>query len=446
MRRQAVLVALALVLTPLGAQGADLVVWWDKGLYAQEDEALQETVAAFQQETGKQVELVLYPLNELPDKLAAALKADRPPDLAFGNLINTHIPRWAFEGRLVDLTDAIGPFSNLFGADQLDRAVLLDATTGQRALYGLPIGEVTEYIHVWKSLLERAGLSLGDVPTDWEGFWSFWCNRAQPAVRKALGRNDLWGVGLAMSGEAADTMDQFFQFVVAYDAHYVTQDGRLIIDDPEVRRKLVKAIDRYTGVYRRDCTPPNSVSWNDTGNNQAFLAQTVIMTANGTLSIPNALKRERPEDYRSNAATIEWPLDPSGEAFPIQVQMFQAVAFARGAHVAAAKEFVRFLMAEGWLAHYLDFSGERMLPSVPALLDSPFWLDPSDRHHMIAVIQAKTRPAAHDYTVASGEIGHEEVFNQSVWDNAIHRIVTENISPEQAVDEAIARIKQILAE
>ena len=42
--------------------------------------------------------LVLYPLNELPDKLAAALKADRPPDLAFGSLLNTHIPRWAFEG------------------------------------------------------------------------------------------------------------------------------------------------------------------------------------------------------------------------------------------------------------------------------------------------------------------------------------------------------------
>ena len=32
------------------------------------------------------------------------------------------------------------------------------------------------------------------------------------------------------------------------------------------------------------------------------------------------------------------------------------------------------------------------------------------------------------------------------WAKAVHRIVTENISPEQAVDEAIARIKQILSE
>jgi multiple sugar transport system substrate-binding protein len=38
------------------------------------------------------------------------------------------------------------------------------------------------------------------------------------------------------------------------------------------------------------------------------------------------------------------------------------------------------------------------------------------------------------------------VNQEHVWAKAIHRIVTEGISPEQAVDEAIARIKQILAE
>ena len=38
------------------------------------------------------------------------------------------------------------------------------------------------------------------------------------------------------------------------------------------------------------------------------------------------------------------------------------------------------------------------------------------------------------------------VFQDHVWEDAVHRVVTEGISPEQAVDEAIARIKQILAE
>ena len=111
-----------------------------------------------------------------------------------------------------------------------------------------------------------------------------------------------------------------------------------------------------------------------------------------------------------------------------------------------AKEFFRFLMAEGWLAHYLDFSGERMLPSIPALLDQPFWLDPSDRHHMTAVIQAKTRPLSHQYGPASGDLRHDQIYNEHVWAKAVHRVAADGISPVQAVDEAIARIKQILSE
>jgi multiple sugar transport system substrate-binding protein len=268
----------------------------------------------------------------------------------------------------------------------------------------------------------------------------------QPAVRKALGRDDIWGIGRPMSTEANDTTDQFFQFVRAYDADYVTRDGKLVIDDTQIRRRLVNAIDSYTAIYRKGCTPPASLSWDDGGNNEAFLAQTVVMTTNLSLSIPNALKAERPEEYYNNVATIEWPVGPSGETFPTEGGFFETVAFKDGGNVATAKEFVRFLVAEGWLMHYLNLSGERMLPSIPALLDQPFWLDPSDPHHMAAVMQAEARPLAHDYTAASGDLGHDEIYNERVWRQAVHRIVTENITPEHAVDEAIARIKQILSE
>ena len=170
------------------------------------------------------------------------------------------------------------------------------------------------------------------------------------------------------------------------------------------------------------------------------------MTTNLSLSIPNALKVDHPHDYYQNTATIEWPLGPSGETYPTVGVSLQVVVFKDGANVATAKESVRFLVGEGWLMHYLDFSGERMLPSIPALLDQPFWLDPSDRHHMAAAMQAESRPLAHDYTAASGDLGHDRITNEGVWGNAVHRVAAEGISPEQAVDEAIARVKQILRE
>jgi multiple sugar transport system substrate-binding protein len=449
MRRNAVVLAAILLLIPPGARAADLVVWWDKPFYAQEEQALHETIAAFEQKTGKQVELVFHTDSELPGKLVAALAAGQPPDFAFGNQLENYVAQWAFEHQLVDLADTVGRSSEMFDPDALAWVTWRDAKNGQGALYGLPVGRMINHVHVWKSLMERAGLSIGDIPKTWAAFWSFWCDQVQPAVRKALGRDDIWGIGLAMSVEMPDTTVEFFQFVAAYDADYVTRDGRLVIDQPEIRRKLIRAIDDYTAIYRKGCTPPDSVSWpSGIYNNDKFLAQTVVMTPNASLSIPNALKRERPEDYYKNAATIEWPLGPDGELFPIEGVVVPAVVFNGGRNVALAKEFVRFLVAEGWLAHYLDFSAQRWLPAMSKLLDQPFWLDPNDPHQMASVMQLSSRSMAYHYAYAqiSGDWRHQLVTQEHVWPKAIHRIVTENISPEQAVDEAIARIKQILAE
>ena len=169
---------------------------------------------------------------------------------------------------------------------------------------------------------------------------------------------------------------------------------------------------------------------------------------NDSLSIPNALKLERPDDYYENSATIEWPLGPGGEAFPIRGGFWGAVIFNNGRNVETAKEFVRFLVAEGWLAHYLDFAGERILPPMPKLLEAPFWLDPSDRHRMAAAMQIALRPTQYDYAGATGDWRHDRVWQEQelTWAKAIHRVAAEGVSPEQAVDEAIARIKQILKE
>jgi ABC-type glycerol-3-phosphate transport system substrate-binding protein len=60
MRGRAVVLAAALAMAPIGvsAQAADLVVWWQSDFHPQEDEAVAEIVAAFEQGSGKEVELV----------------------------------------------------------------------------------------------------------------------------------------------------------------------------------------------------------------------------------------------------------------------------------------------------------------------------------------------------------------------------------------------------
>ena len=157
--------------------------------------------------SSKQVQLAFHPQQELADKIEAAVEAGQPPDFAFGTRIANYISKWAFDNRLVDLTDTVGHFSDLFDPDAVAGWVLLNQKTGQRALYALPMGRTTNHVHLWKSLLEQAGFTLDDIPKEWDAFWAFWCDQVQPAVRRATGRNDIWGVGLKMSGEAPDTQN-----------------------------------------------------------------------------------------------------------------------------------------------------------------------------------------------------------------------------------------------
>jgi multiple sugar transport system substrate-binding protein len=432
---------------PLGAKAADLVVWWEEGGYPEEDRAVAELVAAFEQKTGKQVELLQPTEDELFAKIEAALAVGQPPDFAYGILLQNYDDQWAYENRLVDLTDTIGHFSDLFDPDLLARATLLNGRTSGRGLYALPMGRGTNHVHVWQSLLERAGFTFADIPKEWEAFWTFWCDRVQPAVRRATGRDDIYGVALPMSIEAVDTHVELDQFALAYTPRWPPPTGWNLVEEPATRTILIQALELYTAIYKNGCTPPDAVDWTPIGNNRAFLEQRVVMTLNATLSIPNQLRAERPEDYHRNAATIEWPRNVIGGPLAHPGSADVAVAFREGGNPALAKAFVRFLVEDGWLAHWLDFSRDRILPPMQKLIDQPFWLDPSDPHRMRSAIQALSQPHSYGWW----GIGRDQerrfyLADAPIMGTAVHRVAAEGWSPERAADEAIARIKQILSE
>jgi multiple sugar transport system substrate-binding protein len=445
-RRHALFLALALAIASPGARAADLVVWWQTDFHANEDDAVAQIIAAFEQETGKRVELVQPAQGEIVDRVQAAVATGQPPDFLFGASAGLWAARWAYEDRLAELDGGLEPVLDLFDSDAIEVSTLLNGRTGRRGLYALPMGRHSNNLHVWNSLLERAGFTLADIPKEWGAFWAFWCDQVQPAVRRALGRDDIWAVGLPMSGAANDSAEELLQFQLAYGAPWLDLDRRPQIDNPAVRTGMIEALDAYAAIWRKGCTPPNSTSWTNIDNNKAFLTQTVVMTPNPTLSIPGALRSARPDDYYRNAATIDWPDGANGQPLVIEGLVVRAVVFKAGSNPALAGEFVRFLVQDGWLAHWLTFAGDRFMPPMRKLVEQPFWLDPSDPHRMRAAIQILTRPHLMNMDVRDNEWRSGRIWGENVWGRAVHRVVTEGVSPEQAVDEAIARIKQILGE
>src|SRR3954447_20308778 len=96
-------------------------------------------MAAFEHKTGKTVELTFLSQDVLPGKLQGAVDAGEPPDFEFGTTTNSLVPRWAREGRLVELSAALGPLTGLIDKDALAWATLPGGQTGREGLYGRPI-------------------------------------------------------------------------------------------------------------------------------------------------------------------------------------------------------------------------------------------------------------------------------------------------------------------
>src|SRR5260370_42073337 len=92
-------------------------------------------------------------------------------------------------------------------------------------------------------------------------------------------------MGQPMGVDSSDGFYSFLTFMDAYNVKLVSDDGKLLVDDPKVRQGLINALKDYTDPYTKSCTPPSSTSWKDPDNNVAFHNKTTVMTHNATISI-----------------------------------------------------------------------------------------------------------------------------------------------------------------
>ncbi len=84
MRIEVMALAAVLSTAPLDARAADLVVWWEQGTTARRTRRSRETIAAFEQDSGKNVELVFHPRQSCRAGSRRSRRASRLT-LAFGS-------------------------------------------------------------------------------------------------------------------------------------------------------------------------------------------------------------------------------------------------------------------------------------------------------------------------------------------------------------------------
>jgi len=429
-----------------------LTVWWGKGFYKAEDDALYAAIKKFEAKYPKiKIDLSLYAPQEMIPKSVAAMDAGNPPDVSYGDVYDFQVTaKWAFEDKLEDVTSIIDPIRARFEPAALSTTFLYDNVTKTRAYYAFPIKQQTMHIQYWKDMLADAGYKESDIPKDWKGYWDFWCTKVQAGYRQKTG-NRAFGTGFPMGVDSSDSFFSFLTFMDAYNIKLVSDSGKVLVDDPAVRQGLINALTDYTMVYAKGCTPPSATNWKDPDNNVAFANKTIALTHNATISIAatqldastnpaltEAQRATAKKNYTELIATAGFPNKPDGSKMTYRAAVKTGVIFKEAKNKAGAKLFVAFILDEANLTPYVEGSLGRWFPVTKNAQQSAFWK--TDPHRLVVYNQFMAGTTPFEFTK---NYKFTVLNNENVWAKAMNRILNEKVSVEQATDEMIARIKVV---
>ena len=429
-----------------------LTVWWVKGFYKAEDDALFAAIRKFEEKNKNiKIDLSLYPIQDMIPKTVAALDSGNPPDLAYADTYDFQVTaKWAYDGKLEDVTSVIDKVRNNFEPAALSTTFLYNNQAKNRAYYAYPIKQQTMHIQYWKDMLAESGYKESDIPKDWNSYWDFWCSKVQAGYRQKTGKRG-FGTGFPMGVDSTDSFFSFLTFMDAYNVKLVNDSGKLLVDDPSVRAGLISAMNDYTSVYAKGCTPPSSTSWKDPDNNVAFHNKTIVMTHNATISIAakwlddmnnQALTQEQRDlgkkNYYDLIATAGFPLKPDGTKMIYRSAVKTGVIFKDAKRKDLAKQFLAFMLDEQNLTPYVEGSLGRWFPVTKAAQQRPFWKADPARLAVYNQFMSGTTPFE-----ITKNFKFTVLNNENVWAKAMNRILNEKVPTDKAVDEMIARIKEV---
>jgi multiple sugar transport system substrate-binding protein len=442
--------AVLLPAVPASAQ-EKLTVWWTKGFYKSEDDALFEAIKKYEAKTKVKIDLSQYAPQDIIPKTVSALDAGTPPDVAYGDVYDFQVGgKWAFDGKLEDITDVIEPMKSAFAPNTIETTFLYSDKAKKKAYYAFPLKQQTMHIQYWIDMLDQAGFKESDIPKTWKEYWSFWCDKVQPASRKATGQRT-YGIGQPLGVDSSDSFYSFLTFMDAYDVKLVDDNGKLLVDDPKVKTGLIGALTDYTAPYVKGCSPPSSTSWKDPDNNVAFHNKTTVMTHNATISIAAKwlddannesatpeVRAAGKKAYEEQIATAGFPNKPSGQPMIYRSAVKIGVIFADSKNKTGAKDFIKFMLQDENLRPYVEGALGRWFPVTKVAQESQFWQ--ADRHRKAVYNQFKAGTTSFEFTK---NYKFTILNNENVWMKAANRVLNDKVPVEQAVDEMIARIKQV---
>jgi multiple sugar transport system substrate-binding protein len=420
------------------AAATTATVWWAQGFAEEEDISFKKIVADYQKASGNAIDYSIIPFAPERQKIISAVTSGEVPDL-FQNNPAEIIALFAWDDKLVDVTDVVDSQKEEYTDTALLSAYCYNSVTKKRSYYGVPYNQNVFTNHIWRPLIEKAGYTIEDIPKTWDAYYDFF-KGVQKKLREQGVRN-VFGLGFQVTTNGVDPNFTFHNFLIAYGGgDIVTKDGKLHLDDPRVRDAAIKALTYPATAYKEGFVPPSAVNWNDADDNNAFHAKTIVMDLDGTISTEVAIFNKK-EDY-NDIVTMGLALSNDGKPVPSSAGVGCGLIPKGAKNVAVAKDFLKYLIQPKICNEYLKVGLGRSTPCMPSIVKTDhWWFD--DPHRAPYTKQALLDPTLPQFWVFNP--AYAQVQAEHVWSAGWVDIMKEGLAPQMAAEKAFKRAEEIFA-
>jgi ABC-type glycerol-3-phosphate transport system substrate-binding protein len=420
------------------AAATTATMWVQQGFVPEEDAAYRAMVTDYQKASGNTIEYSIIPYAALRQKAVSAVAAGVVPDMMeIADFQFLYLNAW--KDNLLDVTEIFDTQKKNYGESALACSFAYNNVAKKRSRYQVPWKTASVPFHIWKSLVEKSGQKVADIPKTWDAFLDFF-RPVQDGLRRQ-GMRNIYGLGYQLTATGVDPINTFNAFLIAYGGeNLVTAQGQLQTGDPQVKEAAIKATAKLAKAFTDGYVPPVVLNWNDADDNNAFHAKLMVMDFDGTISTEVALYHNK-EEY-DDILTLGLPLDNDGKQLPAQTFCFGLVIPRGAKNIPVAAEFMKHAIEPKVLNQYLKAGLGRWVNPMPAIAKGdPFWFaDPHRKAYTDLTLFGPTIPVYEARNPGMAPVGAENVMMR-----AVINVMKNGMTPEAAVEQAFKRAEAIFA-